>query len=664
MRKSKARRSKVNTSSNPIKEVIQELNSLTKGTKNVSHSHLNKSEVFPDDHVTYNSTDVSNNSNLKEAMGKQFPSIKTEDSFYDTCLQHTRKDLDNFDYRIGMSNPTNLCYANALFQAILYDLFIEFKNDTSYRKGTKKCACVGCTIEKTVDIYNITTDHFTPFLYHSWVSDHRPLNSPLQAQEDVHELLNRICLSLGNSHASPEEGRYKPIVDRFHGVISTTINCTSCTSVHHRTENLLDLIVPVSSSVEQSIDSFFATESLDNYKCEKCKHLHSSTMTRKLQTLPDILCVTLQRFNADGGKNQSKVFVNSFMDLSAHTAIELGNPLAQYNLISFICHKGIDTQVGHYYTIRPSIGESFLILDDIEVSFNTITTEALTGVYLVFYELYKPLDDRTSAKVNVMTQSKGDQIKSDRFEKMKQDITTENSDSRVTEALDELLYNNTDVFHIKGDKLTSCDILEHTIPLYTDTAPVNVRPYERRSKWEKEELEKKVQELLVLDIIEPSRSPFNSPLHLVKKGKDKDGNIKSRLVVDFSRLNQVFLPETYPSEQILDLFDQIGGGSKETGGISTVWSTVDLSSSFYQIKLSKNCQHKTAFSSGYHHYSFKRMPLGLRNSSHCLNRVLRIALADLIGKILCVYLDDISVRTHGPRTLNQTTNSVRHTQKA
>lgn len=240
-------------------------------------------------------------------------------------------------------------------------------------------------------------------------------------------------------------------------------------------------------------------------------------------------------------------------------------------------------------------------------------------------------------KINLLYKLPQD-IKLERFLTIKKDMMIEIDNPTTTKAIDDLLIQNTDVFHIEGDKLTSCDILQHTIPLYSDSTPVNVKPYDRRSKWEKEEIENKVKKLIELGIVEPSRSPFNSPLHLVKKGTNKDGSIKTRLVVDFSKLNAITIPEHFPMYQIVDILDQLG----EAGG-ATVFSTVDLSSGFYQVPLAPSCRHKTAFFSGYQHLQFVRMPMGLRSSSHSLNRLLRIALADLIGKILYVYVDDVLI---------------------
>ena len=62
--------------------------------------------------------------------------------------------------------------------------------------------------------------------------------------------------------------------------------------------------------------------------------------------------------------------------------------------------------------------------------------------------------------------------------------------------------------------------IDRSIPLKEGTEPVNVRPY-RYAHYQKEEIEKQVQEMLNSRLVQPSTSPFSSPILLVKK---KDGN--------------------------------------------------------------------------------------------------------------------------------------------
>ena len=61
---------------------------------------------------------------------------------------------------------------------------------------------------------------------------------------------------------------------------------------------------------------------------------------------------------------------------------------------------------------------------------------------------------------------------------------------------------------------------DHHIPLLKGSPPVKVKPY-RYPHSQKEEIEKLVKNMLREDIIQPSSSPFSSPIILVKK---KDGS--------------------------------------------------------------------------------------------------------------------------------------------
>lgn len=61
---------------------------------------------------------------------------------------------------------------------------------------------------------------------------------------------------------------------------------------------------------------------------------------------------------------------------------------------------------------------------------------------------------------------------------------------------------------------------DHKIPLLPGAAPVNVRPY-RYPYFQKSEIEKIIKEMLASGVIQPSVSPFSSPVLIVKK---KDGS--------------------------------------------------------------------------------------------------------------------------------------------
>ena len=60
--------------------------------------------------------------------------------------------------------------------------------------------------------------------------------------------------------------------------------------------------------------------------------------------------------------------------------------------------------------------------------------------------------------------------------------------------------------------------------------------------------------MLENDIIEPSTSPWSSPILLATK---KDGSI--RFCIDYRRLNAVTVNDAYPLPRIDDSFDALSG---------------------------------------------------------------------------------------------------------
>lgn len=228
-----------------------------------------------------------------------------------------------------------------------------------------------------------------------------------------------------------------------------------------------------------------------------------------------------------------------------------------------------------------------------------------------------------------------------RFDRLKDIFRLDHIGQPFQTRLYSILFQYNDVFHLDGDFLTVCPILQHKITLYTDTAPVNVKNY-RLPFAQRDEIQKHVDKLLQTEVVEPSTSPFNSPLLLVpKKGVDADGKSLQRLVIDFRKLNEATIDENVCVPQIQDLIDQLSTKA-------TVFTKIDLSSGFHQIELEEDSKPKTAFTTSQGHFSYRRMPFGLKGAPGTFLRMISIAFADLIGKILFVYVDDLVIFAKDP----------------
>jgi hypothetical protein len=92
-----------------------------------------------------------------------------------------------------------------------------------------------------------------------------------------------------------------------------------------------------------------------------------------------------------------------------------------------------------------------------------------------------------------------------------------NQHHAIPEEIQQLVNNNVDLFQ-EPRELPPQRHADHHIPLLPGAQPVNSKPY---TPAQKDEIERQVKELLLNAVIQPSASPFSSPVLLVKK---KDGS--------------------------------------------------------------------------------------------------------------------------------------------
>jgi GTP cyclohydrolase FolE2 len=80
---------------------------------------------------------------------------------------------------------------------------------------------------------------------------------------------------------------------------------------------------------------------------------------------------------------------------------------------------------------------------------------------------------------------------------------------------------------MENDPMTSTHIYRQSIRLKPNANPVYVKPY-RIPHSQRQEIERQVNQMLKDDIIEESRSEWSSPILLVPKKPDENGNKKWR----------------------------------------------------------------------------------------------------------------------------------------
>ena len=173
------------------------------------------------------------------------------------------------------------------------------------------------------------------------------------------------------------------------------------------------------------------------------------------------------------------------------------------------------------------------------------------------------------------------------------------------------------------------DAAKHVIELL-DTEPFKERFY-RIAPPLVEEVWEHLQEMLDRGAICPSQSPWCNAVVLVRK---KDGGL--RFCIDFRRLNSWTKKDAYPLPQMQETMESMVG--------ARFFSTMDLKSGFWQVKMAKDSQQYTAFmveSMGV--YEFLRMPYRLCNAPATFQRLMQNCLGELNLTYALIYLDNVIV---------------------
>ena len=177
--------------------------------------------------------------------------------------------------------------------------------------------------------------------------------------------------------------------------------------------------------------------------------------------------------------------------------------------------------------------------------------------------------------------------------------------------------------------LGEINVMSHPIELVPGTRPIAQQPYRAGPKAREIEA-KEVERMLRDGIIEPSKSPWASPVVMIPK---KDG--KLRFCIDYRRLNAVTVKDSYPIPRMDECIDSLGNAK--------VFTTLDFNSGYWQVPMEGNARGITAFICHSGLYQFKRMPFGLTNAPATFQRTLDILLSQFRWRCCLVYIDDVVI---------------------
>ena len=221
------------------------------------------------------------------------------------------------------------------------------------------------------------------------------------------------------------------------------------------------------------------------------------------------------------------------------------------------------------------------------------------------------------------------QCKPQKLEPITSDMINSTLNSNDKQRLLAMLNRNRQAIALRDESPGLRDIITHDIRVQPDVKPLYVKQYRTLRRY-KEILDSLVDDMLKHGIIRRSTSPWNFPVILVKK---KDNSF--RVAVDFRRLNEITIPFKIMMPKIDELISQLKGAE--------IFSTLDIVSAFWHIKLSDDAAKKTSFTTRKGKFEFTSLCFGLVDSPAVFNSMLSHVLMDIIGFGVLVYLDDIIV---------------------
>ena len=191
---------------------------------------------------------------------------------------------------------------------------------------------------------------------------------------------------------------------------------------------------------------------------------------------------------------------------------------------------------------------------------------------------------------------------------------------------EQLLSEYHDVFSLEEDDRGETSMVEFEIDTGAELPRKQAArriPYAAR-----QEVAEQLERMQRIGVIKPSKSPWSSQVVLVRK---RDGTL--RFCVDYRTLNSLTKPDVFPLPRISDLLDQLGK--------SKYYTTLDLASGYWQIRVHADSQEKTAFVTHQGLFEFQVMPFGVMNAPAVFQRLMQRVLSGL--QFASVYLDDVIV---------------------
>uniref|UniRef100_A0A8R1EDM9 Reverse transcriptase n=1 Tax=Caenorhabditis japonica TaxID=281687 RepID=A0A8R1EDM9_CAEJA len=198
------------------------------------------------------------------------------------------------------------------------------------------------------------------------------------------------------------------------------------------------------------------------------------------------------------------------------------------------------------------------------------------------------------------------------------------------------------IFALDDTELGRTSLVECEIELQEGAQPIRQKPRPIPLAI-RPEIRNMLQKMLAQKVIRESKSPWSSPVVLVKK---KDGAI--RMCIDYRKVNKVVKNNAHPLPHIEATLQSLSG--------KKIFTTLDLLAGYWQIPLKEASKQITAFAIGSELFEWNVLPFGLVTSPAIFQATMEAIVGDLLGKNVFVYVDDLLIASE---TLEQHVEDLR-----
>jgi len=208
-------------------------------------------------------------------------------------------------------------------------------------------------------------------------------------------------------------------------------------------------------------------------------------------------------------------------------------------------------------------------------------------------------------------------------EKRKSDQVT--ISDQENEQFDTLMKKYTHIFSDRPGRITAFECQIRT----TKGTPIYQKPYPIPVS-KSNSIDKEIQRMLELGIIETSTSPWSSPMVGIEK---KNGEL--RICIDARKINTRIIPDRERPMNIDEIMNKFQGVK--------YLSSIDLTAGYWQCPLQQDCREITAFLHKGRNYQYQVLPFGLVNSVAEFQKILDRVLGPEILQFVAIYVDDIHI---------------------